>query len=96
MARESEMTLSADINDKCREIFEQASKIDNIGNGRFVRNLLEQAQMKQASRIMQEYNGKEIDRHILLELKKEDFDVNAVKQYRPQSQRMGFMPTDSM
>ena len=96
MARESEMTLSADINDKCREIFEQASKIDNIGNGRFVRNLLEQAQMKQASRIMQEYNGKEIDRHILLELKAEDFEVNAVKQYRPQSQRMGFMPTDSM
>ncbi len=58
------------------------SQTDNFGNGRFVRNLLEQAQIKQASRVMQAYSGKEIDRHILLELKKEDFDVNVVKQYK--------------
>lgn len=95
LAKESEMTLSEDIDEKCREIFDQISQIDNFGNGRFVRNLLEQAQIRQASRIMQEYSGKEIDRHILLELKAEDFEVNAAKQHRPKIRRMGFMPTDS-
>ena len=96
MVSEQELTLSAGINEKCREIFDKASQIDNFGNGRFVRNLLEQAQIKQASRIMQEYNGKEIDRHILLELNKEDFDVNVAKQYCTNSRTIGFMPNGSV
>ena len=61
-------------------------------SGRFVRNLLEQAQIKQASRLMQEYSGKEIDRHIMLELKKEDFDVNVAKQYKSNNRTLGFVP----
>lgn len=91
MASKQELTLGAGINEKCREIFNKASQTDNFGNGRFVRNLLEQAQIKQASRLMQEYRGKEIDRHILLELKKEDFDVNVAKQYKSKNRTLGFI-----
>ena len=91
MASKQELTLGAGINEKCREIFNKASQTDNFGNGRFVRNLLEQAQIKQASRLMQEYHGKEIDRHILLELKKEDFDVNVAKQYKSKNRTLGFI-----
>ena len=92
MASKQELTLGAGINEKCREIFNKASQTDNFGNGRFVRNLLEQAQIRQSSRIMQEYSGKEIDRHILLELKKEDFDVNVAKQYKSNNRTLGFVP----
>lgn len=92
MASNQELTLGAGINEKCREIFNKASQTDNFGNGRFVRNLLEQAQIKQASRVMQEYSGKDIDRHILLELKKEDFDVNVAKQYKSKNRTLGFVP----
>ena len=92
MANERELKLAADVDEKCRQIFEKASQADNFGNGRFVRNLLEQAQIKQSSRIMQEYSGQEIDRNILSELKQEDFDVNAAKQYKDKNRIIGFLP----
>ena len=96
MASQRDLKLAADIDDKCLKIFSEACQQPNFGNGRFVRNLLEQAQLKQSSRIMQEYNGKEIDRHILLELKKDDFDVNVVKQHLPYNRLMGFRPNSEL
>ncbi|SFH92261.1 ATPase family associated with various cellular activities (AAA) [Selenomonas ruminantium] len=91
MADRQELKLSPDIDESCREIFNKASQQENFGNGRFVRNLLEQAQIRQSSRIMQEYDGKEIDRNILLQLETSDFDVPLSKQSKNKSRSVGFI-----
>ncbi len=62
--------------EKCRSIFDAACKGENFGNGRFVRNLLEQAIMKQAASLMEEYQGKEIRMEQLKELCEQDFEWN--------------------
>lgn len=91
MADLQELHLSPDVDETCREIFNKASQQENFGNGRFVRNLLEQAQIRQSSRIMQKYDGKEIDRNILLQLETSDFDVPLSKQSKNKSRSMGFI-----
>ena len=76
---------------KCREIFEEACKKSEFGNGRFARNLLEQAMMAQARRLSKKYSGKKITRKALCILKVEDFDVNACKQIEKDMKRpIGF------
>ena len=68
-----------------------AVKQKEFGNGRFVRNLLEQAMMAQAKRITKEYKGKKVTRKALTTLKVEDFEVNASKQLQKGNERrMGF------
>ncbi len=62
--------------EKCRSIFDAACRGKNFGNGRFVRNLLEQAIMRQANRLMGEYQGKEIRNEQLLELREQDCKWN--------------------
>lgn len=84
------MKAGSEIDEKCLEIFTRASQDANFGNGRFVRNLLEQAQIKQSGRIMREYGGHEIDRNILMELRQEDFDVNTANQYVTSHPQLGF------
>ena len=92
MMKERELSADAGVDQRCLDIFAQASQNENFGNGRFVRNLLEQAQIKQSGRIMREYGGKSIDRKVLLELKQEDFDVMAATQYAAASHHhMGFI-----
>ena len=90
MAKNKGFELDSEIENKCREIFSTACKKADFGNGRFVRNLLEQALLKQSQRIYRENEGKEIGRKELLELKAEDFDVNVVAQYSDKSGAIGF------
>ena len=90
MAKNKGFELNSEIENKCREIFSTACKKADFGNGRFVRNLLEQALLKQSQRIYRENEGKEIGRKELLELKAEDFDVNVVTQYSDKSGAIGF------
>ncbi len=52
-SEEKGMHLAADVKKKLIPIFEEGRKTKNFGNGRFVRNLIEKAQMRQASRLMQ-------------------------------------------
>ena len=72
------------------EIFSTASSKNDFGNGRFVRNLLEQALLKQSQRIFTENLEKEIDREKLLELKAEDFEVNVAEQFSDKKSSIGF------
>ena len=51
MVKEQSLSLSADAEEKARSIFDKALQIHDFGNGRFVRNLLEQAQMHMAQRL---------------------------------------------
>ncbi len=59
----------------CRNIFEQAARVENFGNGRYVRNVLEQAIMRQSSRIIAdaEKTGIEPDRDEMCQLESQDF-----------------------
>ena len=92
MADKKGYKLNPDIERKCLEIFGQAVKKEEFGNGRYVRNLLEQAMMAQSRRITKEYAGKKITRKALATLKSEDFDVNASKQIEKETKRtIGFV-----
>ena len=55
-------------------------KQKEFGNGRYARNLLEQAMLAQSRRITKEYKGKKVTRKALTTLKGEDCEVNASKQ----------------
>lgn len=82
--------ISAEIEEKCRGIFSEACRKKDFGNGRFVRNLWEQARLRQSSRICRENDGVEFDREILTQLKPEDFDVNAAEKYGVDERAIGF------
>ena len=53
MAEEKGLKISEDAMEKTREVMAQAIKQRDFGNGRFVRNLIERAQMAQASRLVE-------------------------------------------
>ena len=59
MGKNKGVHFAADAKEKLRLVFEQAQKQDDFGNGRFVRNILEQAKMNQASRLL-EYDFEDI------------------------------------
>ena len=82
--------ISPEIEEKCRGIFAEACRKKDFGNGRFVRNLWEQARLKQSSRICRENGGTEFPREILTQLKPEDFDVNAAEKYGVDERAIGF------
>ena len=74
MAKRNGYTLSSETKEKCRNIFTQVCRQNDFGNGRFARNLLEQAVLKQSLRLMEGHKGK-IRRDEVLELMPEDFDI---------------------
>ena len=77
---------------KCHSIFENACSQEEFGNGRFVRNCLEQAMMAQSRRIVQEYKGKKVSRKALNTFRVDDFDVNICEQIKKEKPRtMGFV-----
>ena len=90
MAKNKGFSLDTEIEKKCLEIFKKVHGKQDFGNGRFVRNLLEQALLKQSQRILTENEGKEIGRAELLQLKADDFDVNVVSQYSGGKTNIGF------
>ena len=66
---------------KCRDIFRKACKEKEFGNGRFVRNLIEQAMLKQAQRLMSENKKGDISRTSVSKLVATDFDVNIAEVF---------------
>ena len=90
MAKDKGFKLDSEIEKKCLDIFNKVHGKQDFGNGRFVRNLLEQALLKQSKRILTENEGKEIGRTELLQLKAEDFEVNVVSQYSSKKTNIGF------
>ena len=88
MAENSHMRLSADVQDRLLPVFETAVRDEDFGNGRFVRNLLEKARMKQASRLV----GMDIDavtREDVSTLTAADFD-SPQPEKPPEKRRIGF------
>ncbi len=89
MASKSGYNLDKSAKEKCFEIFKEARYKKEFGNGRFVRNLLEQAEISQASRVIKESKGKIITADTLKLLKCEDFNVNA-SMYARDIKKIGF------
>ncbi len=77
---------------KCTELFRCACNISEFGNGRFVRNMLERAEMAQAGRLIRTYEGKEIGREEISTLCPEDFDDALPKGYAGKKKnQIGFL-----
>jgi ATPase AAA family len=74
---------------KCGAIFTAAVKDKNFGNGRFVRNLLEQAILRQSRRLLE--RGGRIVREVGLTLDAEDFEAPALD--RVEKPGIGFCRT---
>ncbi len=89
MARKRGYEVSDDVTEHCRKIFRRVAKKKDFGNGRFVRNLLEQAWLKQAQRIVKQHADGEVTREDLTRFEVEDFDVNVDKKYR-EERTLGF------
>ena len=89
MAAKKSYTLEEDVISHCRKIFKRASKKKNFGNGRFVRNLLEQASLKHARRIISEHKNSKVTKEDLLHFKVDDFKVNVDKTYK-EEKLLGF------
>lgn len=75
MASKKGYQLSQEVQEKCRHIFAAACQQEDFGNGRYARNLIEQALLRQAQRLMEESEGTTITRETLLQLKPEDFEA---------------------
>lgn len=90
IAKNKGFEINSEIEEKCLKIFSTACKKNDFGNGRFARNFLEQALLKQSQRIFAENEGKEIGKTELLELKATDFEVNVAEQFCDKKSSIGF------
>ena len=78
MLKERGLKADKEAEQKCLRIFEQAYQIEEYGNGRFVRNLVERAILKQAQRLMKRKNATPT-RGQLVKLLAEDFDETIIE-----------------
>ena len=76
MLKERGLRMDAKARGKCHDIFARACGQREFGNGRFVRNLIEQAMLRQAKRLMGGSRRSEIPRSSVEKLTVDDFDVN--------------------
>ena len=85
IARKKGCTLTEEIVAHCRKRFEAVCRQPDFGNGRFVRNVFEQALMRQAQRLCTLHEGQSLTKEDLRQLTVADFDVTAL-QTAPSSQ----------
>lgn len=72
MAKERGLHISPSAAQKCRDIFQEARKEPDFGNGRCARNVLDAAIIRQAERLMKKGN-RQITRQMATSLRAEDF-----------------------
>lgn len=75
--------------EKSKEIFANARKKADFGNGRFARNLLEQAKINQASRIIK-MNADDVTKEQLTTILPEDISDMVIGSKKGESNRIGF------
>lgn len=75
--------------DKCFSLCSEACKEKNYGNGRFVRNMIEQAIMRQADRLLRGNKNIELSKETVGILISDDFELIGIK--KKQSKAMGFV-----
>ena len=90
MMKDSEYTMTAEAEMAAMKIFETAQHTENFGNGRFVRNVLEQAEMRQSKRLMEQGFCDAEDKETLFRLEKDDFSFSALIPKEERKRRIGF------
>ena len=73
MVKERGYIINDNILRKCYAAFQQAIKVENFGNGRFVRNILDGACLLQAERIMNRNDTIKINKQQLMSFSEDDF-----------------------
>ncbi len=89
IASKNNTLLAEDVVNKVAPVFEAAQKDPSFGNGRFVRNLFEQAKMKQATRLIHMDSDNLTDKAIRT-LTAEDFSVQNLNFQQQQPKPLGF------
>ena len=91
MLKERDYRMSEEARNKCYALFTEASKIKDFGNGRYVRNVLEQVELRQGNRIAREFAGLDIDKAKMMMIETEDIidDFNFITE-RNNNRRIGF------
>ena len=74
MLKENDYTMDNSTKAKCKELFDKVINIPNFGNGRFVRNFLDQAELAQSTRILKDYKDLEINKKQIKQILKEDIN----------------------
>ena len=82
-------TLEAAALQRAETLIEQTMRKEDFGNGRFVRNLFDQARLHQASRIMT-LPGSQISRKLLCTITAEDFSLPGMYTIKPERPPIGF------
>ncbi|WP_406040107.1 AAA family ATPase [Succinimonas sp.] len=91
MLKEKQVAISPEAAEKCRDIFKKAVTREDFGNGRFVRNLIEGAELAQAQRLKKLYGRKAIPKKALAELAPEDFSLpESLNDRVKEGTRIGF------
>lgn len=88
MSQKRDYQIDEEAKEYCKELFCNAVKEDNFGNGRYVRNILDQAIIKQSARILKMETREEISREEICRLKREDFRIHEI--VKNNEKRIGF------
>ena len=87
ISRKNGMRLDKDAYDKLEKVFDAAKANEDFGNGRYVRNIFEQAKMNQASRLL-EMDFESITTEEITTIMADDIVIPAAA--KPQKRRIGF------
>ena len=90
LARNDEILLAEDVRERVFPMIEKAAKIREFGNGRYVRNLLEKAQMRQATRLVGMDQSK-VTEQVASTLIADDFREINLGAVVAQEKRVGFI-----
>lgn len=82
IAKDKGYEIDEDALKKVNSVFDKAITTPDFGNGRYVRNLIEQAIMKQSLRLYDNYQGKKIPKRELNKLIACDFEVNVAESVK--------------
>ena len=89
MLEKSEYRMDERTREKCFSICADACREENYGNGRFVRNLLDHAIMRQADRLIREHQNGTLGKEEACLLTADDFEMIGLKK-KPQRRQIGF------
>lgn len=78
MMMDKHYIMDNDAIEKCKYIFKVACQLKDFGNGRFVRNIFEQAVMRQSLRLSNKFTNENLGKEELFCLKAEDFEMNLI------------------
>ena len=89
-AEKSGVTLSDDVREKLIPAFQKAVGQTDFGNGRYVRNLMEQARRKQSLRLLRE-DPDTLTRAQVTTLTAADFEIPELKPSEGETHKIGFV-----